>query len=159
MSQKSKCCIGRVSTLYWSSNRQHQYFIQKWVKEIFFARKFPYDQIESKRLDWFRSNIRGSRLYALYLKIPSKSSTESNKGHFGPVHCVRWSPDGELYATGSEDGTVRLWQGTPGRVYGLWRRSNELPLANGYKEVAANWQTHEEPQVMFWPFANYRDFD
>lgn len=64
----------------------------------------------------------GGEDFILYkYSIESGIELESFKGHFGPVHCVEFSPDGELYASGSEDGTLRLWQTTVGKTYGLWK--------------------------------------
>ncbi|CAF0740896.1 unnamed protein product [Brachionus calyciflorus] len=64
----------------------------------------------------------GSENFTLYkYSIESGVELESFKGHFGPVHCIQFSPDGEVYASGSEDGTLRLWQNTVGKTYGLWK--------------------------------------
>jgi len=50
----------------------------------------------------------------------SEQELETGRGHHGPVWSTCFSPDGKLYATGSEDGTVKLWKFTEG-AYGLWR--------------------------------------
>ncbi|KAK5170366.1 uncharacterized protein LTR77_004953 [Saxophila tyrrhenica] len=52
--------------------------------------------------------------------LDAEEQLETGRGHHGPVWTTCFSPDGKMYATGSEDGTVKLWKFTNG-AYGLWR--------------------------------------
>ncbi|KAI9844059.1 MAG: hypothetical protein M1838_002331 [Thelocarpon superellum] len=45
---------------------------------------------------------------------------EVHKGHHGPIWSTSFAPDGKLFATGSEDGTIKLWKFCS-EPYGLWR--------------------------------------
>lgn len=50
----------------------------------------------------------------------SAKELDIHKGHHGPIWSIAFSPDGKLYATGSEDGTIKMWKNCEG-FYGLWR--------------------------------------
>ncbi len=52
--------------------------------------------------------------------LESEKQLDVHKGHHGSIWSVSFSPDGKLYATGSEDGTIKLWKFCS-NPYGLWR--------------------------------------
>ncbi|KAH8401594.1 hypothetical protein KR009_006744, partial [Drosophila setifemur] len=46
---------------------------------------------------------------------------DSFSAHLGSkICCVRYSPDGEVFASSSQNGELILWQQTVGKKYGLW---------------------------------------
>lgn len=51
----------------------------------------------------------GSDVYVRVFDYASGEEIECNKGHHGPVHAVRFCPHGDTFASGADDGTVRIW--------------------------------------------------
>lgn len=51
----------------------------------------------------------GEDMWVRLYDYETGAELECNKGHHGPVHTIRFSPTYESYASGSEDGTVRIW--------------------------------------------------
>ena len=54
-----------------------------------------------------RTHARSHRL--LCGVAPSGEELLCNKGHHGPVYGVRFTPGGNTYASGGDDGTIRIW--------------------------------------------------
>jgi serine-threonine kinase receptor-associated protein len=51
----------------------------------------------------------GSDLWLREFDFASGEVLRTFKGHHGPIRCVRYHPSGLVGASGSEDGTIRMW--------------------------------------------------
>ncbi len=66
------------------------------------------------------------------LSISEQSLTESNclailEGHQGSVWSLAWNADGSRFASGSHDGTIRIWQGN------IWQEQTCLTVLQGHQ--------------------------
>lgn len=62
--------------------------------------------------------------WAKVISYDTEAELDVHKGHHGPIWSIAFSPDGKLYATASEDGTIKMWKNCEG-FYGLWRGGPE----------------------------------
>lgn len=55
-----------------------------------------------------RFAVGGSDMWVRLHAYEDGSELECSRGHHGPVHTIRFGPEGREYASGSEDGTIRI---------------------------------------------------
>ena len=51
----------------------------------------------------------GGNFWVYVHEFETGEELQCNKGHHGPVYGVRFTPDGKTYASGGDDGTIRIW--------------------------------------------------
>lgn len=68
--------------------------------------------------------------------LPAPSVPACNKGHHGPVRSLAFAPSFDSYASGSEDGTIRIWSWAgQGLLGGLEDGVANMKIASANKEA------------------------
>ena len=52
----------------------------------------------------------GFDVYVRVYDLDTGAELAEKRGHHGKVHCLRFAPDGNTYASGADDATIRLWR-------------------------------------------------
>lgn len=104
------CEINADGNLITATAGKSVYFFNAQTKRIIKSVKTQYD-VASVALDQAtRKFITGgsSDTWVRIYDFDTEQELEVYKGHHGSIWSVSFSPDGKLYATGSEDGTIKL---------------------------------------------------
>jgi serine-threonine kinase receptor-associated protein len=95
----------------------HVYFYDLQTRSLMYAYKMPIHFKDEGGASLHPSGTKfvagGSDLWVRVFDLATGTQLECLKGHHGPIRCLRYSPDGHTYASGSEDGTIRLWKTNP----------------------------------------------
>ena len=89
-----------------------------------FEHKFP---VEAAALHPNRSCfiVGGTDLWVYTYDFESLELLDCKKGHHGPVHCLRFSPEGNSFSSGADDATLRLWSRDSGDAEEKVRRRTQ----------------------------------
>ncbi|KAI9803228.1 MAG: hypothetical protein M1825_002019 [Sarcosagium campestre] len=121
--QGSNGIVGGNSVLSVAAGKTVYFFDGLAPRQLLKSTKTPYENASVALHAGTRRFITGASGGETWVRIydyDEGTELDVAKGHHGPIWSLSFSPDGKMYASGSEDGTVKLWKYTQD-AYGLWR--------------------------------------
>jgi RNA polymerase sigma factor (sigma-70 family) len=88
------------------------------------------------------------------LEVPSGKPLILHHGHQGPVAFVVFAPDGKALATGSQDGTVRVWGATGKQLHEFRPAGPSVFTPDGKSLVSYGW---EDGKVRVWDLSTGKE--